>query len=120
RHGDPPGMVRPEPVRHRYERPDGPTARARATGSAHRLRQRVVHRHHVHRAAGRGDHAGRWPYGGGPHHHRASVGHRNRAVHARPRGPVPRRVSRLDGPPWHPHWHPPWHPHWHPHWHRHT
>ena len=55
RDGHPPRLVRPLPLRHRHQRPDGPAARARRAAAGHRLRQRVVHRHPVHRPAGRGD-----------------------------------------------------------------
>ncbi len=55
RDGDPPRLVRPLPVRHRHLGPDGPAARARRAAAAPGLPQRVVHRDHVHRPAGRGD-----------------------------------------------------------------
>ena len=61
RHGDLPGLVRPLAVRHRHQRADGAAARPRRAGAGHRVRQRVLHRHAVHRPAGRGDSVGELP-----------------------------------------------------------
>ena len=50
-----PGVVRPIALRHGHQRADGPAARSREPGPEHRLRERVLHRHHLHRTFDRGD-----------------------------------------------------------------
>ncbi|MDQ1122513.1 proline racemase [Microbacterium trichothecenolyticum] len=81
RHGDLPRLVRSIAVRNGHQRPHGTAARARRAAPAHRLRQRVLHRNDVRRAARRTD-RGRGHPRSGPDHHRSRLGHRHRAVHA--------------------------------------
>ena len=55
RDGHPPRLVRPLALRHRHLRADGAAARPRRAAPRPGLRQRVVHRHELHRPARRDD-----------------------------------------------------------------
>ena len=83
-----PGWFDRSPCGTGTSRADGPAPRPRAPAAAPGLPQRLVHRHDVHRPAGRGD-AGRRRAGGRADDHRPGVGHGHRPVHARPARPVP-------------------------------
>jgi proline racemase len=72
----------------------GRPARPRAVGPEHGLRQRVLHRHLVHRTAGRGDESWR-ACGCGADDHRQRLADCDLAVHARSQRPVPRRLLAL-------------------------
>ncbi|CAK7282774.1 hypothetical protein SGPA1_20749 [Streptomyces misionensis JCM 4497] len=94
RHGHPPGLVRPLAVRHRHLGPDGPAERAGPTAPAHRVRERVVHRHPVHRPAGgrrEGGRTGRRGTGV----LRPGVDHRHGELPARPERSLPARIRAL-------------------------
>ena len=64
----------------------------------HRLRQRVLHRLALPRPAAR-ETDRRRPAGGACPGHRPRLGDRHRAVHARPRRPVPRRLPAVSPAP---------------------
>src|SRR5690606_4778208 len=88
RDGHPPRLVRPLAVRHRHQRPDGPAARPRRAAGRPRLRQRVVHRHPLHRQDPGGDQRRRQARRGAVHH-RPRLDHRHRPVLPGPARPVP-------------------------------
>ena len=98
RDGDPPRLVRPLAVRHRHQRPDGPAARPRRAAAATPTSS-------TSRSSAPASSAGwsRRPRSAAcprscPTDHRPRLDHRHRAVPARPRRPVPRRVSCCEAP----------------------